>query len=163
MLLLLLGGLIGCSTEEATIPVTATPNRKHHAAHWGGVDYQSAPHNGVLQTTPHLLPNRHPAHPIVYLIEAGDTLLDLALRYGYTVADIESLNPGIRPELLQIGQPVVLPRQQRPFLSLPTPRQYRCNCALPRRGFTAARRAVPGWWGTGERGKRSGRGGAAAN
>lgn len=70
------------------------------------------PTTAVLQTTPTPLPTPTATPtptPIVYLIEAGDTLLDLALRYGYTVADIESLNPGIRPELLQIGQPVVLP------------------------------------------------------
>ena len=47
--------------------------------------------------------------PIIYEIQAGDTLLDLAIQRGVTVTDIEALNPDVRPELLQVGQQVILP------------------------------------------------------
>lgn len=111
LLLLLWGSLIGCRTEEA-VPVTATPTPSPTPPIGVALITRVRPTTAVLQTTPTPLPTPTATPtptPIVYLIEAGDTLLDLALRYGYTVADIESLNPGIQPELLQIGQPVVLP------------------------------------------------------
>lgn len=48
--------------------------------------------------------------PIVYEIQAGDTLLEIALQRGVTVAEIEALNPNVQPERLQVGQQIVLPQ-----------------------------------------------------
>lgn len=73
---------------------------------------RAAPTTAVLQTTatPLPTPTATPTPtPIIYQIEAGDTLLGIAIQRGTTVEEIEALNPGIRPENLQIGQPVELP------------------------------------------------------
>lgn len=50
---------------------------------------------------------------IVYVIEEGDTLLDIALRYGTTIEAIAALNPNVDLDLIYVGQDLVLP--------LPTP------------------------------------------
>lgn len=47
--------------------------------------------------------------PILYTVQAGDTILGIALQWGTTVEQILALNPGVKPELLQIGQQLVLP------------------------------------------------------
>ncbi|CAF3030268.1 unnamed protein product [Rotaria sp. Silwood2] len=47
-----------------------------------------------------------------YTIVAGDTLWSLSQRYGCTTDELMALNPGIRPEALQIGQVLNLPGTQ---------------------------------------------------
>jgi LysM repeat protein len=66
----------------------------------------------VIQTTPtpSATPTTTPtATPIIYTIVAGDTLLAIALDHRTTVEEILALNPGARPQALQIGQQIVLP------------------------------------------------------
>lgn len=47
--------------------------------------------------------------PIIYNVGEGDTLGGIAWQRGYTVDEILALNPGVQPELLQIGQSLILP------------------------------------------------------
>jgi len=73
---------------------------------------QAPPTAVVQQTTP--TPRPSPTvtpspTPIVYLVAEGDTLLGIAIDRGTTVEEIEALNPGVQPQLLQIGQPLILP------------------------------------------------------
>jgi LysM repeat protein len=71
----------------------------------------------VVQVTPTPSPTPSPtptATPVIYIIEEGDTLLALAIDNNTTVDAIETLNPGIQPNLLQIGQQVVLPPPATP-------------------------------------------------
>ena len=73
---------------------------------------RAAPTTAVIQTTPTPLPTptvTPTGTPIIYQIAAGDTILGIALQRGTTVDEILALNPGIVPENLQIGQPVILP------------------------------------------------------
>ena len=110
--------LAGCrSPEEATItptetvPPSATPEI--------GVAFSTLapPTQAVVQITPtpSPTPSATPtATPIVYLIEEGDTLLGIAIDNNTTTAEIEALNPGIQPNLLQIGQQVILPPPATP-------------------------------------------------
>ncbi|MEM7111577.1 MAG: LysM domain-containing protein [Chloroflexota bacterium] len=116
--ILLLIGLVACqvglpdeSNGSTPIPQTATPTPQI------GVNFVTRarpttavslfqPPTATPLPTPTITPT---ATPIVYEIQAGDTLLDLAIQQGVTVANIEALNPDLRPELLQIGQQVVLP------------------------------------------------------
>lgn len=49
------------------------------------------------------------ATPIIYVIEEGDTLLAVALQHGISLEAILLANPELRPELLQIGQRVIIP------------------------------------------------------
>ncbi len=44
-----------------------------------------------------------------YIIISGDTLVDIAARLGVSVSDIEAVNPGIKAELLSVGQEINLP------------------------------------------------------
>ena len=45
----------------------------------------------------------------VYTVEPGDTLFNIATRYGVTIADIVDANPGLDPDRLSIGQRIVIP------------------------------------------------------
>lgn len=48
-------------------------------------------------------------HVQSHTITSGDTLYDLAIEYGVSIALIELFNPGIRPRRLQIGSKVYIP------------------------------------------------------
>jgi LysM repeat protein len=47
--------------------------------------------------------------PAVHIIQPGDTLLGIALQYGVTLDELYQVNGVLKPELLQIGQAVVIP------------------------------------------------------
>lgn len=49
------------------------------------------------------------ATPILYTVRAGDTLIDIAYRYGVSVEALRAANGNIAPERLQIGQLLVIP------------------------------------------------------
>jgi len=73
---------------------------------------QAPPTAVVQQTTPtpRPSPTATPSPtPIVYLVAEGDTLLGIAIARGVSVEEIEALNPGVQPQLLQIGQALILP------------------------------------------------------
>lgn len=105
--------LVACQSGEEgdmmpseTVVFTPTPQI--------GVSFatRAVPTTAVIQTTPTPLPTptvTPTATPIVYQIESGDTILGIAIQRGTTVEEILALNPGIVPENLQIGQPVILP------------------------------------------------------
>ncbi|MCM3270058.1 M14 family zinc carboxypeptidase [Paenibacillus elgii] len=44
-----------------------------------------------------------------YVIQAGDTLCDLALRFNISLAELQAANPDADPRRLRIGQSIVLP------------------------------------------------------
>ncbi|MFK7800490.1 MAG: FxLYD domain-containing protein [Anaerolineae bacterium] len=80
----------------------------------------------IIQQSPTPLPTATAtptATPIVYAIEAGDTLLAIAIDNRTTVEEIQALNPNVRPELLSIGQQISLPPPATPVFSgdQPTP------------------------------------------
>jgi LysM repeat protein len=104
--------LTACQTGEETAVPTVTP--VFTPTPQIGVSFvtRAVPTTVVIQTTPTPLPAptaTPTATPIVYQIKSGDTLLGIAIERGTTVEEIKALNPGIVPENLQIGQPVVLP------------------------------------------------------
>ncbi len=45
-------------------------------------------------------------------MQSGDTLSGIAAQFGVTVEAIEALNPGIKPETLQIGAVLKIPPAQ---------------------------------------------------
>jgi LysM repeat protein len=47
--------------------------------------------------------------PSVHIIQPGDTLMGIALQYGVTLDELYQVNGVLKPELLQIGQTVVIP------------------------------------------------------
>ncbi len=81
---------------------------------------RAAPTMAVVQTTPTPLPTATVTPsptPITYLVVEGDTLLGIAINNRTSVDEIELLNPGVVPELLQIGQALTLPPPATPLFS----------------------------------------------
>jgi LPXTG-site transpeptidase (sortase) family protein len=48
--------------------------------------------------------------PALHVIKAGETLLGIAIQYDTTTEDLTAANPGIKLNLLQIGQEIVIPQ-----------------------------------------------------
>jgi LysM repeat protein len=66
----------------------------------------------IIEVTLEPVPTTTPkpsATPNLYIIEEGDTLFDIASNLGTTLDEILSLNPGIQPELIQVGQDLIVP------------------------------------------------------
>lgn len=53
-----------------------------------------------------ITPTPRPA--VTYVVQRGDTLIDIARKYGVSVADIQEMNAIADPRLLQIGQELVI-------------------------------------------------------
>lgn len=92
---------------------------------------------------------RPTATPVVHVIEPGDTLLGIAARFGASVDEIMLANPGLSPQLLQIGQRITIPTggQDPSAISLlpaPTPLPLRIT------GLGLYRTPVGGLWALGE-------------
>jgi FOG: LysM repeat len=54
-----------------------------------------------------LVPSPTPAG--LYIVQPGDTLSDLAIAFGTTVAEIMAANGLTDPDSLQVGQPLIIP------------------------------------------------------
>lgn len=109
--------LVGCRPDDSA--VTATPVSSATPTLPIGVSLvtRAVPTTAVIQTTPSPLPTATvtpTATPIVYTIVEGDTLLGIAIDNRTTTEEIQALNPDVRPELLQIGQTLVLPPPATP-------------------------------------------------
>ena len=50
--------------------------------------------------------------PVVHLIQAGETLLSVAVRYDVSVSALQEANGILDPRLLQLGQELIIPRQE---------------------------------------------------
>lgn len=77
------------------------------------------------QPTPTLVPTPT-ATPFLYKIVEGDTLGAIAGRYGVTLDELLTANPGVDPRLLTIGKELVIPLRgtgqvDAPISGLPTP------------------------------------------
>lgn len=110
--------LLGCRPEAPLLPMTVTPTVRATPPVGVTLVTQAAPTTAVLQTTPLPLTIPSPtlpATPIVYTVVEGDTLLGIAIQRQTTVDDILALNPEVRPELLQIGQSLILPPPATPL------------------------------------------------
>lgn len=56
--------------------------------------------------------------PIVYVVQAGDTLIPIANKFGISVADLIAANGNLDATTLQIGQQLIIP-QSKPDLASP--------------------------------------------
>jgi LysM repeat protein len=122
----------GCG--QSVTPTAGVPGLAPTAAPTSALNPVALP-TSAMSPTPIARPTNTPipsatpeptATPIIYVIEEGDTLLAVASRYGISLEAIRLANPDLRPELLQIGQPVIIPppnEENRPagFLPSPTP------------------------------------------
>ena len=70
-----------------------------------GLQEKSAPSPaGVTTTTIGRIATTPAVRPRFYRLRAGETLGDVAIRFEVTVDDLLTLNPGIDPNSLTIGQ-----------------------------------------------------------
>jgi len=78
----------------------------------------------VPTATPVLTPTPSPT-PIIYVVQPGDTLYGIALKYGVSVSALQEANGITDPTLLQVGQELVIPApgpaEEAPRLPTPTP------------------------------------------
>jgi murein DD-endopeptidase MepM/ murein hydrolase activator NlpD len=44
-----------------------------------------------------------------YIVQSGDTLYDIALSFGVSVAALQAANPGINPAVLSVGKALIIP------------------------------------------------------
>lgn len=116
--LLLLAVLLGgCQSTPPPAPPTATPTVTPTPVIGVQLITRAPPTVAVVQVTPTPLPTATPtptATPVTYAIAEGDTLWVVAFKNYTMVDDILALNPGLRPELLQIGQLIQLPPPATP-------------------------------------------------
>lgn len=75
----------------ATLPPTSTP----------------APYTPEPTFTPTVTPT-----PIIHVIRAGETLLSIASQYNVSVSTLQDANGILDPRLLQVGQELIIPRQE---------------------------------------------------
>lgn len=111
-LLLLFALLLASCSAPPAGPPTATPTRTATPEIGISLVTRAPPTVAVVRTTPTPLPTATAtptATPIVYTIAEGDTLLGIAIDNLTTVDEIKALNPGVVPELLQIGAQLQLP------------------------------------------------------
>jgi LysM repeat protein len=117
LLLLLLLLFAACSSTTAT-PDSPTPSRTPTPEIGISLVTRLPPTVPIVRTTPTPLPTATATPtptPIVYQVEEGDTLLGIAINNRTTVDEIKELNPGVVPELLQIGQQLELPPPATPL------------------------------------------------
>lgn len=67
---------------------------------------------------------QRPPASIPYIIKAGDTLAKIAQLFGSTSQDIITMNQGLRPKLLRIGQQICIPQKPRIYPSCSTTNYY---------------------------------------
>ncbi len=78
----------------------------HLFSHAHGAAYLLVPQ--VLTPAPTNTPAPTPT-PAVHIVQPGDTLLGIALQYNVTLEELYQVNGVLKPELLQIGQSIVIP------------------------------------------------------
>ncbi|HXW00970.1 MAG TPA: LysM peptidoglycan-binding domain-containing protein, partial [Anaerolineae bacterium] len=74
------------------------------------------PATPIATPTPTVTPT-----PIIYVIQAGDTLLNIAIQFDRTTEEIQAANGIVDPRFLQIGQKLIIPPPDEDAEEPPTP------------------------------------------
>ena len=100
----LVAGLAGCAPGTQAAPVSATaaflPIR---------TDGPAAPAGTSTPTVEPLATAGPSPTPQAYTVRANDTFLGIALAFGLTREELAAANPGLNPDLLSIGQSILIP------------------------------------------------------
>ncbi len=102
---LLAAGAAGCSGRVITGP---TPTPASLAISLATPTVVPTMVSQVLTPAPTNTPAPTPT-PAVHIVQPGDTLLGIALQYNVTLEELYQVNGVLKPELLQIGQAIVIP------------------------------------------------------
>jgi LysM repeat protein len=103
--LLLLGSAIGCSGRVITGP---TPTAASLAISLATPTVLPTLAPQILTPAPTNTPAPTPT-PSVHVVQPGDTLLGIALQYDVTLEELYQVNGVLKPELLMIGQEIIIP------------------------------------------------------
>jgi LysM repeat protein len=115
-------GQVSAPTSEATIEKTTVLSSSYTATPTRTPQPTSTPRPAtpVASPTPTVSPT-----PLIYAIQSGDTLLDIAIRFDTTTEAIQEANGIVDPRLLQIGQELIIPPPEGdpedPATPTPTP------------------------------------------
>lgn len=106
-----------CNSDSTIQELTPTPTL---AAYIAPAELEKMP---VLVAPETPLPSGPTATPFVHIVQQGETLLGIAIRYGVTLDNLLLVNPGVDPRILSVGQNVAIPGPSgEPIdLLLPTP------------------------------------------
>jgi LysM repeat protein len=115
-------------TASATQPVRLIP---YHIPTLSPTAPVTQP-GGLSLPTSTVTPTATPT-PFLHVLVKDDTLLGLALQYGVSLEAIKTANPQVNPNLLIIGNSVVIPIQATPLPTLaPSPTPVAARLAAPR-------------------------------
>jgi LysM repeat protein len=92
--------------------------------------------------------------PIIYVLEKGDNLWDIAWEYGVSVEALQEANGITDPRTLQIGQELIIPREEQALAIPSTPTPTPVPLELVNMGFYEP--PTGGLWCLGEVWNRSG-------
>lgn len=132
--LLVMLSLAACSPAPARPTVTPTrlilltPYHTPPSSPTLSASRPSASPRPTVPATPTVTPT-----PFLHVLTNDDTLLGLALRYGVSLAAIETANPELKPNYLTVGKSVVIPIQATPApTQVPSPTSVPVSLAVPR-------------------------------
>jgi LysM repeat protein len=117
----IIGSLCGCRERPPEPTLTApTPALTITPYQLEPIRPTHTPAPIITSTQEPLLPS---PTPFLHTIEAGDTLIAIALQYNITLDDLLAANPGINSNQLSIGTEIIIPGENggRPGLPTPTP------------------------------------------
>ncbi len=95
-------------TPVAAASITPTPTARATAT--------PRPATPIATATPTVTPT-----PVIYVIQAGDTLLNVAIQFDRTIEEIQTANGISDPRFLQIGQQIIIPPPRISPDDTPTP------------------------------------------
>lgn len=120
--LLILFVLAGCGrivtpTSQVTIEAMTTPLAQTVTPTFTPrATSTPRPATPIATPTPTITPT-----PVIYVIQSGDTLLDIAINFDRTPEEIQEANGITDPRYLQIGQEIVIPPPKLSPEDTPTP------------------------------------------
>jgi LysM repeat protein len=90
--------------------------------------------------TPTPIPTPTSVPPLAHQVQVGETLIDIAILYDVTIEEIQWLNPDLDPDLIQVGQIILVPMATPtpgptstldPNIPTPTPPEYIVHIVSP--------------------------------
>ena len=149
--LLIIGLFTGCNqatpTPEVVVEVGLSPSSAGTAtpAMTPTPPSTSTPRlaTPVVSSTPTATPT-----PTIYEVQAGDTLLSIAIEFETTTEALQEVNGIVDPRLLQIGQELIIPLPDEVEQDLPTPPPTPPPLQLEAINFQETEQGV--LWGLGE-------------
>jgi len=115
--------VVGCTITQNAAP-TISPTQLPKVTLTPYLDLSPTPQSTPLISLAE--PVQATSTPVAYTVQPGDTLLQIALRFGVDLALLQAANGGIEPRTMQIGQQLTIPGPifdagGRPILSTATP------------------------------------------